>query len=93
MRDEIQNIKAACRGFGLEYECISSGSFNSSIAIVSDYPGATEAKTGLPFSGESGRYLWNILNRIGQTRGTIYTTNVIKRQLHGNKISDNELRL
>ena len=91
----IENIKTSCATLELQCDCISSGPIDAQIAIVSDYPGQTEKKTGLPFSGASGKLLWRLLNAKGYTRTSVYTTNIIKRQIdrEDEKVTPKELEL
>lgn len=46
-------------------------------AIVSRSPGAHEARTGEPFTGESGKVLNHLLNTNGVTRDEVLLTNVV----------------
>lgn len=78
MRNINQNILNACQQFSLTVDCLASGPETAEIAIVGDYPGETEARTKLPFSGETGRYLWTLLKPLGLDRTNVYTTNMIK---------------
>ena len=95
-RDElIENIKTSCATLELQCDCISSGPIDAQIAIVSDYPGQTETKTGLPFSGAAGKLLWRLLNAKGYTRNNVYVTNIVKRQIDHDdtKVTPKELEL
>lgn len=55
------------------------------LMIVGQHPGATEVKTGIPFSGSSGEILHNILDRVGIREA--YLTNVLKCVPTGENIS------
>ncbi len=79
MKSTNQHIHDICANMGLKVDCLSSGSLSAKIAIVSDYPGETEAHTKLPFSGEAGRYLFAALARLNLKRDDLYITNVVKR--------------
>jgi uracil-DNA glycosylase family 4 len=64
---------------GLVVQCPGDGMFSSTIAIVSDYPGAREVAARSPFVGGAGTKLWNTLRKFGFNRNDFYITNVCKR--------------
>lgn len=68
---------------GLVVQCPGGGMFSSTIAIVSDYPGAREVAARLPFVGGAGTKLWNTLRKFGFDRNDFYITNVCKRIVAG----------
>ena len=55
-----------------------SGPEDAEILLVGEGPGATEDRTGIPFSGRSGKYLDTVLNNNKIDKGTIFITNVVK---------------
>ena len=46
--------------------------------FIGEAPGETEAKTGMPFCGASGRVLDELLRSIDVQREDVYITNVVK---------------
>ncbi len=57
---------------------ISDGNPNSNIMLIGEAPGATEDELGIPFCGESGKLLDNIISSIGLTRATnVYISNTV----------------
>lgn len=65
---------------GLQYNVLGSGSPSSQICIIAEFPGETECQLKQPLVGNSGRYLWTELSKIGVKREQCYITNVIKRR-------------
>lgn len=56
----------------------SDGIESSKIMVIGEAPGATEDERGIPFCGDSGQLLDNMLASIGLSRQTnIYITNII----------------
>lgn len=97
MYDMQQEIQRRCEATGLTLECPGSGSPTAQYVVISEAPGDTEVQTKIPLIGNSGRYLWEELKKIGITRNQCYVTNVVKRKLESNisskdeKISQGEL--
>lgn len=67
--------------YDLDPVCFMSGDADSEIILIGEYPGSNEAATGIPFSGGSGKVLWNTLRQHGVQRPHCYATNVVKRQV------------
>lgn len=65
---------------GLQYNVLGSGSPSSQIVIIAEFPGETECQLKQPLVGNSGRYLWTELGKIGVKREQCYVTNVVKRR-------------
>lgn len=57
---------------------VGEGSLDAKIMLIGEAPGASEAKSGRPFVGASGRLLDEFLETIGLQRADIYITNVVK---------------
>ena len=55
----------------------SSGPTEASIVIVGEAPGGFEAKSGVPFSGPSGRLLDTVLKHHSIERADVFVTNVV----------------
>ena len=57
---------------------VGEGSLDADIMFIGEAPGASEAKSGRPFVGASGRVLADLLAGIGLRREDVYITNVVK---------------
>lgn len=56
----------------------------SEFALIGEAPGATEIKTGIPFSGPAGIILDRVLNAVGIPRYKCYVTNACKAKIPKN---------
>jgi len=73
---------------------IGEGNSNASLMIIGEAPGASEAKTGRPFVGASGRFLDTLFESIGVRREDVYITNIVKDRPPENRDpSAEEIRL
>lgn len=63
---------------------IQQGPRDAKIVIVGEAPGATEQRTGVPFSGASGELLDRMLSRVGISRQACFVTNICHVQPPGN---------
>ncbi|MES2215045.1 MAG: uracil-DNA glycosylase [Pseudomonadota bacterium] len=67
------------------------GAIDASIMIIGEAPGATEDAEGIPFCGESGKLLDNMLASIGLSRKTnVYITNTAFWRPPGNRRPSDE---
>ncbi len=55
-----------------------SGRVDADIMFIGEAPGYHEDQQGLPFVGSSGKYLDELLAKIGLKRNEVYITNVVK---------------
>jgi DNA polymerase len=62
-----------------------SGSADAELMFVGEAPGANEDKQGLPFVGQAGRLLEQLLGEIGLTRQDVFIANVLKCRPPGNR--------
>lgn len=62
------------------------GPIDAKIVMVGEAPGATEVRTGIPFTGASGDLLTRLMQGAGILRQDVYITNVVKEQPPGNDI-------
>jgi uracil-DNA glycosylase len=62
-----------------------SGNADADLMFVGEAPGANEDKQGLPFVGQAGRLLEQLLGEIGLTRGDVFIVNVLKCRPPGNR--------
>src|ERR671934_917229 len=62
-----------------------SGNADADLMFVGEAPGANEDKQGLPFVGQAGRLLEQLLGEIGLTREDVFIANVLKCRPPGNR--------
>ena len=62
-----------------------SGNADADLMFIGEAPGANEDKQGLPFVGQAGRLLEQLLGEIGLTRGDVFIANVLKCRPPGNR--------
>ena len=55
-----------------------AGDIHAEIMFIGEGPGFNEDKQGLPFVGQSGKYLEKLLALINLTRDQVFITNVVK---------------
>jgi len=61
------------------------------LTLVGEQPGRVEVKTGVPFSGPSGKLLWAICDQSGVPRDSLHVTNCIRCGLPGGaKLSESK---
>jgi uracil-DNA glycosylase len=54
------------------------GDPNSDILLIGEAPGANEDKNGVPFCGQAGKFLDEMLKDIGLSREEVFITNTVK---------------
>jgi len=62
-----------------------SGNANADLMFVGEAPGANEDKQGIPFVGQAGKLLDQLLGEIGLTRPDVFVVNVLKCRPPGNR--------
>ena len=62
-----------------------AGHPDSDLMFVGEAPGFHEDQQGLPFVGQAGKLLENLLGGIGLTRADVYIANVLKSRPPGNR--------
>ena len=62
-----------------------SGNADSDLMFVGEAPGANEDKQGVPFVGQAGKLLDQLLGEIGLTRPDVFVVNVLKCRPPGNR--------
>jgi uracil-DNA glycosylase len=62
-----------------------SGNADADLMFVGEAPGAREDEQGLPFVGQAGRLLDQLLSEIGLARGDVFVANVLKCRPPGNR--------
>lgn len=64
---------------------IGEGSLDADVFFVGEAPGKTEAETGKPFCGRSGKFLTEMIESIGLHRKDVYITSVVKDRPQDNR--------
>lgn len=89
IRDEILHLKESpLYEYRIENNylpVIGEGTEKANIVFIGEAPGKTEALTGKPFCGRSGKLLDEMLLSIGLDRGKVYITNLVKDRPHDNR--------
>lgn len=62
-----------------------SGNADADLMFVGEAPGASEDRQGLPFVGQAGRLLDQLLGEIGLTRADVFIANTLKCRPPGNR--------
>jgi uracil-DNA glycosylase family 4 len=62
-----------------------AGHADADLLFVGEAPGANEDKQGLPFVGQAGKLLEQLLGEIGLERGDVFIANVLKCRPPGNR--------
>src|SRR3954454_16857154 len=62
-----------------------SGNADADLMFVGEAPGANEDEQGLPFVGQAGRLLDELLGEIGLTRSDVFVVNTLKCRPPGNR--------
>jgi uracil-DNA glycosylase len=64
---------------------VGSGDPDANLMFVGEAPGFHEDKQGVPFVGQAGKLLDNLLGEIGLSRPQVYIANVLKCRPPGNR--------
>lgn len=62
-----------------------NGSPNAEVMFVGEGPGMNEDRQGLPFVGNAGRFLDEMLHAAGWDRESVFVTNIVKCRPPGNR--------
>jgi uracil-DNA glycosylase family 4 len=62
-----------------------SGNADADLMFVGEAPGANEDRQGLPFVGQAGKLLDQLLGEIGLTRADVFVVNTLKCRPPGNR--------
>lgn len=62
-----------------------AGSPTADVVIVGEAPGAAEDRSGVPFVGNAGKLLDQLLDEAGLVRADVFITNVVKARPPGNR--------
>lgn len=76
--EEVRTCKLCDLWKGRTRAVPGAGSIQTEIMFIGEGPGFNEDKQGLPFVGQSGKYLERLLALIELTRDDVFITNVVK---------------
>src|ERR671930_2093538 len=62
-----------------------SGNADADLMFVGEAPGANEDKQGIPFVGQAGKLLDQLLGEIGLARSDVFICNLLKCRPPGNR--------
>jgi uracil-DNA glycosylase len=62
-----------------------NGNADAELMFIGEAPGASEDEQGLPFVGQAGRLLDQLLSEIGMERGQVFVANTLKCHPPGNR--------
>jgi uracil-DNA glycosylase family 4 len=77
------NLCELCRGRSNPVP--GAGNPNAEVLFIGEAPGMHEDQQGLPFVGNSGKFLNEMLDSIGWSRDDVFVTNVVKCRPPGNR--------
>ena len=87
--DELKSIVENFKECDISKTAINTvfadGNQNADIMLIGEAPGAREDEEGIPFCGQSGKLLDNILPSIALKRGEVYITNTVFWRPPGNR--------
>ncbi|MBD3171329.1 uracil-DNA glycosylase [Candidatus Bathyarchaeota archaeon] len=87
--DEIKKETQTCRECSLggkrENIVVGSGNLDARIVLIGEAPGRKEDTTGLPFVGQAGKLLDELLENAGLNREDIFIGNILKCRPPGNR--------
>lgn len=78
VRDKIIKCKKCVLSKTRTLPVIGQGSHQAKIVFVGEAPGANEDRTGVPFCGQSGNFLNELLEFAGIKREDVYICNILK---------------
>src|SRR3712207_4257496 len=92
-RDELKAVFHLCQGCT---KCphlaatrtnvvFGAGNADADLMFVGEAPGANEDQQGLPFVGQAGKLLDQLLEEIGLSRSDVFVANVLKCRPPGNR--------
>ncbi len=75
--DEILNC-GECKVDRIGKAVVGEGSADADVVFIGEAPGRTEAETGRPFVGRSGKLLRSLINESGLKEEDVYITSPVK---------------
>jgi len=83
--EAIKNFEGCAIKKNASHTVIGDGDINADVMLIGEAPGANEDKEGIPFCGQSGKLLNNIIKSIGLDREKVYITNTVFWRPPGNR--------
>jgi uracil-DNA glycosylase len=83
--DQIRTCQKCVLAQGRTHAVPGEGPENAEILFVGEAPGFHEDRQGRPFVGAAGKFLEELLEKIGMTREQVYIANVAKCRPPGNR--------
>lgn len=83
--EAIKNFEGCAIKKSANHTVIGDGDPNAKVMLIGEAPGANEDKEGIPFCGQSGKLLNNIIKSIGLDREKVYITNTVFWRPPGNR--------
>jgi uracil-DNA glycosylase len=83
--DEVAGCTRCRLAQGRTQVVFGSGNPDADLMFVGEAPGFHEDKQGIPFVGQAGKLLEQLLNGIGLARQDVYIANVLKCRPPGNR--------
>lgn len=74
---EIESCKI-CKVGKIGKAVVGEGNPNAAVVFIGEAPGKTEAETGRPFVGRSGKYLRELIRSTGLSEEEVYITSPVK---------------
>ena len=83
--DEVSNCLMCELHHSRKLAVPGEGPANSELMFIGEGPGFHENEQGRPFVGAAGKFLEELLSKIGLSREQVYITNVVKCRPPGNR--------
>ena len=83
--DETASCTRCVLSQGRTQVVFGAGSPDADLMFVGEAPGANEDRMGLPFVGQAGKLLDQLLGEVGLERGDVFVANVLKCRPPGNR--------
>lgn len=85
LKTAIENFEGCNLKFTAKNMVFAEGNPNASLMLIGEAPGREEDVQGAPFMGHAGQLLDRMLQSIGQSRESVYLTNIIPWRPPGNR--------
>ena len=85
LRDTALTCKKCSLHRGRKNLVFGAGNSHSSLVFIGEAPGKEEDEKGVPFVGDAGKLLTELLNSVKIDRNKVYITNIIKCRPPGNR--------
>ncbi len=85
IKDEITNCQKCPLANGRNLTVPGAGPADAEIMFIGEGPGFHEDRQGIPFVGQAGKFLDELLQAAGYNRENVFITNVVKCRPPGNR--------